>query len=260
MWKLFATAYPADFSPWNAHRTMKIEGPLLPMPQYLSMVRSDAQRWRTVLTLAASFARVPDMVGVAEIRNLVALEVASPATVASVPEGAETPITAVSDRIVRTWGELAQTGEAFARVRVVRFTNQTEVTGVVLRYLKEFPALRLVIVCGCSRLRPGPEVMDGWVLSETEEPQAALFACYMEMVKEEGSGGGSAEGPVLDFQIGQKRRRDNIEVLVFRRVQSDEAERAPKKLKESPEKRPVKKAVMKKRPAQDLGSLLRTFL
>ncbi|KAL4896500.1 hypothetical protein BDV59DRAFT_170801 [Aspergillus ambiguus] len=272
MWKVFATVYPDEFPACEKRWTMTIEGPLLSMPQYLSMVRSDALRWWTVLTLAASFARVPDMVGVAEVRNLVALEVATPTTPpkapvpasVAMPEEAEmdTPMTAVSDRIVRAWAELAQTEGAFAHLRVMRFTNQTEITSAALRYLKDFPALRTVIVCGCPGVSRRAETVDGWALAEMAKPQAALYSCYEKTV----SSSEVQDRPVLEFQVGQKRKTNAIESLVFQRVAGEGAEPARKKLKDGSEgrrgrgRREKKKGVMRNRARQDLGGLLGEFL
>ncbi|KAL4881426.1 hypothetical protein BJY04DRAFT_218243 [Aspergillus karnatakaensis] len=211
MWKLLAAVYPTEFSGVENYRSMKIEGPKLSMREYLGLVKSDSLSWRVVLTLAASYARVPELVGVSEIRNLFALDIATPAKPGSVPEDTDLQVTALTDRIVRAWSELAQTAGAFSHLRVLILRHQTELSRVALHYLRAFPNLQTIVAYGCpgilSACRGSSEV-EGWaVVDQKRLPLVNLYTFYEDNFKTPGGEDlAFAKTPVLDFQIGEKQR------------------------------------------------------
>ncbi|KAB8257198.1 hypothetical protein BDV32DRAFT_127856 [Aspergillus pseudonomiae] len=282
MWKLFATAYPVEFRQISQYRSMKIEGPRLAMRDYLELVKSDSLKWQVVLNLATSFARVPELVGISSIRNLAALEVATPRRAETTPADAtETPVTALSDRIIRSWSELAQTSGAFAHLRVLKLCHQ-DLSGVVLRYLRAFPSLQVIVAYGCpgihSMVTDGLEI-DGWESRPGQDKPPALYELYQASldgeppVMDQGS-------PILDFQIGQtnqesKRVPTKAKTLYLNRTKA--ANRIPTEnlALHIPAKRPKeevsaagepqrrsgpKRAVMRDRKAKDLGEILGNFL
>ncbi|KAL2828742.1 hypothetical protein BDW59DRAFT_43485 [Aspergillus cavernicola] len=208
MWKLFATAYPAEFPKISQYRSMKIEGPRVTMREYLGLVKSDGLNWRVVLSLATSYARVPELVGIADIRNLVALEIAPPSHLGPSSEEVEIPMTALTDRLVRAWSELAQTAEAFSQFRVLILRHQTALSKVALRYLRALPVLQFVVVYKCDGIASavsGGEV-DGWKIAEAKQfPPETLYEFYQASCKGSSGEESGVGTPVLDFQIGQKK-------------------------------------------------------
>lgn len=117
--------------------------------------------WGTVLTVGTQLGTVSEFVDVGNIvGNLVALEL-HPGSLSvqqqlQQQEGMLTPdkpVASLSDRIIRAWSELARTSGAFAHLRVLRLCNQVDVSGLaVLRFLRLFPALRVVIIRGCPKV------------------------------------------------------------------------------------------------------------
>ncbi|KAE8148153.1 hypothetical protein BDV25DRAFT_158857 [Aspergillus avenaceus] len=211
MWKVFATAYPDEFRQIAQHRSMKIEGPRLPMRDYLEMVKSENLRWRTVLTIVNSHARVPEMVDVSSVRNLVALEVSTPPQINSC-EDLETPMAALSDRIVRTWSELAEGSGGFAHVRVLKLCHQ-DLSEVALRYLRALPSLQVILVHDCQGIHSvatSASGAAGWEYRRLpgEEGPPTLYELYQTSLTDQNKAEPTLDrdSPILDFQIGQASR------------------------------------------------------
>ncbi|KAL4936519.1 hypothetical protein BDV06DRAFT_233334 [Aspergillus oleicola] len=274
MWKLLATVYPDQFPKIEPYRSMKIEGPKLSMREYLGLTRSNDMSWRVVLTLAASYARVPELVGISEVKNLVALDIATPANPDALPDDTQIQVTALTDRIIRSWSELAQTTGAFAHLRVLILRHQN-LSKVSLDYLRAFPSLQYVVTFDCpglgSSLAEGD--LDGWTIAKMKHsPPKTLYGFYDANCKSScGKGQLMAETPVLDFQIGQmkskSRRADPLSAVYLQRADDaprvDPEPNARKRNRggtlDSQRDQPRKpKAVMKDR-TKDIGDVLSTF-
>ncbi|KAL4956926.1 hypothetical protein BDW69DRAFT_181061 [Aspergillus filifer] len=275
MWKLLATVYPDHFPKVEPYRSMKVEGPKLSMREYLGLTKSDTLSWRVVLTLAASYARVPELVGISEIKNLVALDVATPADPDTLPDDANVHVTALTDRIIRSWSELAQTTDAFAHLQLLILRHQEDLSKVSLDYLSAFPVLKYIVAFDCpglgSSLADGD--LDGWTVAKLKHsPPKTLYGFYDANCKSlSGKGQLTPESPVLDFQIGQmrskSRRADPHSAVYLQRT--DDAPRVdpePNTRKrnrggtfDSQRDQPRKpKAVMKDR-TKDIGDVLSSF-
>ncbi|KAL6234677.1 hypothetical protein BDW75DRAFT_159430 [Aspergillus navahoensis] len=269
MWKLLATVYPTQLAEVKQYYSIKIEGPKLALKEYLGLTKSDSLSWGVVLTLATSYARVPEIVGISEIRNLCALDVATPAKSDTLPEDTELHLTALTDRIVRAWSELAQTGEAFSHLRVLILQHQTGLSKMALHYLRSFPNLQSVVAFGCpgieSALSGGD--MDGWAVTEVKRfAPATLYEYYKASRKAAGGDSMPAESPVLDFQIGELKKfhgliRAPYSAMYLQRTGGAKlTTRKRKGALEGPREQLRKgKAVMKDR-TQDIGDVLNSFL
>ncbi|KAL4776300.1 hypothetical protein BDW60DRAFT_203346 [Aspergillus nidulans var. acristatus] len=273
MWKLLATVYPAQFAEVEQYRSMKIEGPKLSMREYLGLVKSDSLSWRVVLTLATSYARVPEIVGISEIKNLCALDVATPARLDTLLDSTDLQLTALTDRIVRSWSESAQKGEAFSHLRVLVLQHQTSLSKIALHYLRSFPKLQSVVAFGCPGIESafsGGDV-DGWAVAEVKRSAPATLHEYYEAIcKAAGADSMPAERPVLDFQIGElKDSRESVRApystMSLQRTGGapvGDAELTTRKRKgavEGPREQSRRgKAVMKDR-TRDIGDVLSSF-
>ncbi|PLB36548.1 uncharacterized protein BDW47DRAFT_132741 [Aspergillus candidus] len=273
MWKLLSTAYPTEFRDIAPHYRMKVESPKLTMRQYLDLVKSDNDpSWDVVLTVCGARARVPEMVEMAHVKNLAALEIDSLEREHGESE-LETPVARLNDRIVRTWSELVRGSGAFARLRVLRLQHQGELTGVALRYLRGFPVLRMVVLYDCPGVVDssggrggdrGRVVVDGWVVSRTEWTKdwpSELWETYVESFEDEKEMSG-LQG--LEFQVGQRQekpRRLRKQVVCLQRATDTEAAETVKPAKRSPEtpasgSEKRRRGVMKERKGPDLGGML----
>ncbi|RLL95742.1 hypothetical protein CFD26_103683 [Aspergillus turcosus] len=223
MWKLYATAYPAEFRGVAKYRSMKVSWPQMTLREYWSVVKSDSLSWRAVLTLTPSFARAPELVEIANIKNLVALEIGRPLHLMPMPDNSEPHVAGLNDRIARTWSELAESSGAFTHLRVLRLYCQPDLSPVGIRYLSALPGLCLIIAHGCpalnSFLKGESLAEDGWEVTTTpqftgkscnqmegSEPRT-LYECYQTSFDASSERHAIEEGildrgsPVLNFRI-----------------------------------------------------------
>ncbi|KAL1988178.1 hypothetical protein VTN96DRAFT_708 [Rasamsonia emersonii] len=285
MWKVFCTAYPTEFRKVSKYCEMVIDPPKMPMQEYLSLVKNDACRWVVGLTVCTEYARTPELVEVAHVENIVALEISTPLQTRLVLEDEEVEIAALSDRIVRTWSELAEGSGAFKHLRVLRLCGQQNLSAIVFQYFKAFPSLRVCIAARCSGLTT-QSAMElartyGWQ-AETEGELWKLYKCPASRSSQKSGTVVSWDGdpknmippsvqqdtPVLDFKIGLRRgipRKDSQRVVFWR--EELESGTGVKRRKDSnvavgeemePRKR-SKKPVMKNARQKDLSGLLAEF-
>ncbi|RMJ23068.1 hypothetical protein PHISP_06073 [Aspergillus sp. HF37] len=244
---------------------MKIEGPKMPMENYLGLVKSDTLRWRLALTVATEYARIPELVEIAALKNIVALEVISPPHAQSISDSEGASMATLNNRVVRTWSELAQSSGAFAYLSILRLHHQTELSGVALHYMRDFPSLRFIIVHNCPGVASAGDCTEGWEVAAIPELLSCteLHDCYTGMIDIGEKGGQmlSQDIPVLDFQIGpsihRASKRAGTPVCLRRCEESYTPEPAAKKHKAGgPSGRNrSKKRVMKERKG-DLDSVL----
>lgn len=202
MWKIFATVYPTEFREIEQHRSMKIEEPQISMQEYLGLAKSKSLSWRVVLTLGASYARIPELVGISEIKNLAALDIATPPKQDALPDS-DIQMTALSDRIVRAWSEMAQTADAFSQLRVLIIRNQRYLSKMALHFLKSFPTLQFVVALECPGIASAfsDGGVEGWMVAEVmQSPPDTLYEIYKANCK---AAGIEDSTPVLEFQIGK---------------------------------------------------------
>ncbi|KAH3498753.1 hypothetical protein KXW24_001712 [Aspergillus fumigatus] len=300
MWKLFATVYPAEFRCVAKYRCMKVKWPQMPLREYWSVVKSDTLSWRLVLTLSPSLGRIPELVEIANIKNLVALEIATPLQqVMPMLDSSEPHAAGLNDRIARTWSELAEAPGAFAHLRILRLYCQPDLTPVGIRYLSALPGLRLIIAHGCPNLKPflqGENLdKDRWEVTtipkfviknsdqlEGSEP-LTLYECYQtsfhDSSDEPAVEGGIVDrgSPVLDFRIvpdgsqGLGKRGCSSSTIYFQRIKAsgsrprDPPQKRLKMTGQSPEETSQRgsgsrKPVMRGRNPRDLRDVLSDFL
>ncbi|KKK16088.1 hypothetical protein P175DRAFT_0561181 [Aspergillus ochraceoroseus IBT 24754] len=272
MWKFFATVYPDQFREIEQYRSMKIESPRVSMREYLGLVKSDSLSWRVVLTLGASYARVPELVGIAEIKNLVALEVAALARVEKIQD--ETiPMTALNDRILRTWSELTRTAGAFPHLRVLVLHRQTSLSRTSLRYLETLPSLRSIVAFECPGIASAfshKTEADGWeIMAQEHSPGDNLYDYYrMSLAAVNGPESPTlAERPILDFRVGQKINKGHsaaqsvlcLQRTAASRIVNPELHTRKRKEQSSEAASGARKAVMRPRVTKSIDDMLKDF-
>ncbi|GAD93314.1 conserved hypothetical protein [Paecilomyces variotii No. 5] len=291
MWKLFATAYQVEFRKVSQYRSMKIGFPMMPVQDYLGLVNDDSLNWGVTLFLSTIYARTPDLVGISRIKNLVALDIFTPLHPSfDTPDEALTAV-ALNDRIIRTWCELVRNSGAFRSLRALRLIHQDDVSETLFEYLAVFPSLRMLIVHDCKSLgtgsskafaeRYGWEVRSGppHQLDDYQgmEDTDSIYRLYQETnaLRDCGVTVGACDlavdTPILDFEIGIKRKSNKSQPIVFLRRQADQpriAETVMRKRKltgsdggsASYNSTKSRKPVMKERGKQDITGMLAEFL
>ncbi|KAL1968921.1 hypothetical protein VTN77DRAFT_1282 [Rasamsonia byssochlamydoides] len=286
MWKVFCTAYPIEFSKVSKYCEMVIDPPQMPMRDYLSLVKDDACSWVVGLTVCTEYARTPELVEVANVENIVALEISTPSLAPLTDEDVE--IAALSDRIIRAWSELAETSGAFKHLRVLRLYGQQSLSGIIFQYFDSFPSLRVCIAANCSGITSQSAVelarTYGWQVETGRE----LWERYERPAGHKSGTGVSWDGgnrnqtitppahkdtPLLDFKIGLSWEipRSDSQRIVFWRQEPDETGKTSMGMKRrkdtnlnvgeggmEPRKR-TKKPVMKDARKKDLSGLLAEF-
>ena len=278
VWKLYATVYPSQLRDISPYRSIRIEGPLMPMREYLDSMKSDTLSWGVALTLFTSFASMPELVDIASVKNLVTLELNASSELETLFNDKTTmPMAALNDRVVRTWGELAESGTAFAHLQVLRLSYQEHVSKATLQYLKSFPSLRLLAVYNCPSLSPlfenENQAIEGWQpVADPTHLEAAYTSDeiygYYNFIKESDEKGSSMDRntPILGFQIGREIRRPsksrNIPDTVYLKRQSrhqeqgDASEPPAKRPRQASGPRAARRGTMKARQAKDLDGVL----
>ncbi|GLA15885.1 hypothetical protein AnigIFM62618_002441 [Aspergillus niger] len=209
-WKLFATAYPEQFREVSPYRSYSTKSVKMSMPEYWKVVNSDALSWRAVLSLDPSIARVPDLVEITSIRNLVALEISSPPQTL---HNGESSGVMLSHRVIRSWNELQQSSGAFAHLRLLVLSHQRDLSVQILQYLRDFPSLEIVLALDCgdlTRMSRDEFQVDGWLVDPESNRGGTLYEQYLSITN---AGARKSTGldaaPVLNFEINpsQTERR-----------------------------------------------------
>lgn len=193
----------------------------MPLRDYLSLMKSDSFSWGVTLAINTRFARTSELVDMATVRNLLALEIFTPAQRDTTDDAMDTPFPKFSDRVLKTWSELAQSSGAFAHLRCLRLFNQDSVTAQGIRYLTSFPALQTVVWRNWPRLdsqRTARNEIEGWdvismpadsIRNDEQAPSCrsedSLYHFYRRNHDDEQTDGPAwaRDIPILDFQIGQ---------------------------------------------------------
>ena len=279
MWKLYATVYPSQLRDISPYRCIRIEGPSMPMREYLDSMKSDTLSWGVALTLFTAFASMPELVDIASVKNLVALELNASSEIETLLNDKTTmPMAALNDRVVRTWSELAESGTAFAHLQVLRLSYQEHVSKATLQYLKSFPSLRLLVVYNCPSLsslfESDNQKIAGWqpVVDHSTHLEAAYTSDeiygYYNFIKESDEKGPSMyrNTPILGFQIGREIRRpsksrntpDTVYLKRQNRHQEQEDTTDPpaKRPRQASGPRAARRGTMKARKAKDLDGVL----
>jgi hypothetical protein len=231
MWKLLSTAYPTEF--WKASTYWREQvTPMMPIRNYLGLVNDDSVNWGVALTLATQFATIPELVQIANVKNVFALEISTRWRTHLLSHEDNTQITSLTDRIIRTWSELAQTSQAFKHLRILKLYGQQYLTGLTFEYLDSFPSLSALVVADCKEMISKPmkrlAAQYGWKTEKRlrlERPDetigfdesATAYQCYRRIVgrSEQKQASADQDIPILDFQIEPKYPLSSGSVVIF---------------------------------------------
>ncbi|EEH17276.1 hypothetical protein PABG_07437 [Paracoccidioides brasiliensis Pb03] len=212
MWKIFSTAYPNEFSKMEPHYSLKTSTKKMPLLAYFQLINSPSLSWGTVLSISTDYADLHDLVEISKIINLVALDITAPLFVKpSANEGNDMPIAMLTDRLMRSWSELALRNEAFQNLRVLMLRLQPDITVRVFSYLDRFPSLEVLIAVGCPQFADesakGVGERHGWLTRRVNATNKTVDECFRSYIT-------SANGvddskmleigslPVLEFSLG----------------------------------------------------------
>ena len=108
------------------------------LPQCLN---SPSCAWLTILSLIDVPISPAELARFGELTNLVAVNITNTTSRA---------VSSIDVRSIRGWSEQAASNGSFARLRIMMFGNQDQLTSAVLPYLSAFPALTTFCTHSCS--------------------------------------------------------------------------------------------------------------
>lgn len=228
MWKIFAITHPQALHGKHSVYRFHPESLKMPLHEYFKLLKCDTLSWQSTVSVSIELIALTDLVDISIISNLVSLSVSilRPKRPRTYDDG---PSTVVTDRIVRTWSEVARAGKGFKYLRALIFDCQAELTDQVFPYLNHFPALTVLVISGCPQingekaLRTGAQ--HGWRTSAIDPhkcPFERLKEAYLNIKSAENlaSQPGNAL-PTLHFRLENASlgHRSSTTTYLFRREQ-----------------------------------------
>lgn len=150
MWKLMATAYPRDFRDFCPLYRVYVDEQKMHFSDYIKQLTSPSLRWGTVLTVTTEWFDQASPASLSNITNLMALDISTPLLLKAFHDTAV--LTPLTNRVIRSWAELAAARASFKYLRVVILRSQHEVTEQALAYFAQFPALAALAIINCPRI------------------------------------------------------------------------------------------------------------
>jgi hypothetical protein len=224
---------------------------------------------------------VPELVELADVTNLVSLEVNTSMSGRDTPELQSQEVVSLSNRILRTWSELAETSGAFKHLRVLRLYQQRDLTEQSFGYLSRLPSLEYCVLAMCDRMTQKSAIKtassQGWNIIE-DFPDQVTFQFSPLAVSKNLDGGTNwrdrpdgqipaslpADIPTLDFSIGQRHEKLRGDVIIMHRKDAHKGNKRSLSDTVSSEndrgaQKKTRKPVMKQR-GKDLSGMLADFL
>ncbi|KAI5303796.1 hypothetical protein KEM56_007179 [Ascosphaera pollenicola] len=212
MWQQLSAAYPKHFYDVARYRYMRVSDLKVPFAEYLREIRDEACRWGVALTLATDFTRLSELLTLSNLSNLVALEIKTQLARQLSAQGESVPVR-MTDRVIRSWSELASNGKAFQNLRLLMLRLQPDATEHIFSYLRQFPSLAGIAVVECPNLMTDKAIevaeQNGWSVyvmkkrTQTCKPLYVLLTDYLESTDAKTDAGLARlkRTPLLEFAV-----------------------------------------------------------
>lgn len=152
MWQQLCAAFPQRFYDVSKYRCLRVSELKVPFAEYLREINDGACRWGVVFTLATDYVRAPELLAVSKLNNLVGFEIKT--QLARQARKEDQPVAAqLTDRMFRSWSELASNGTAFQNLRLLVLRRQPDITEHIFTYLRLFPSLAGIATVECPNLK-----------------------------------------------------------------------------------------------------------
>ncbi|KIW11629.1 hypothetical protein PV08_10931 [Exophiala spinifera] len=148
IWRIFAVSYPGadEFGHPDYRHRVDILHPVLPYTDYFTGITSNGLHWLACLRVSPKQMSTPDVVSIHKVTNLAVLDLSDGQI------SLDNRTSPFDERIMRSWAELAEAGQAFQHLRVVLFGWQEHVCKWIFKYVDAFPSLCHIIVTDCPRM------------------------------------------------------------------------------------------------------------
>ncbi|KIW28509.1 uncharacterized protein PV07_08168 [Cladophialophora immunda] len=147
-WRTLATAYPSpeEFGRHEYRYLLDIKFLDMPVTDYFNGLTSKELKWLTCLRISSKEMATSSLVSVHTITNLAVLDLSDGQ--ATIDNG----VSKFDERVLRSWAELARSGETFQHLRVIMFGWQEHLSDWIFKYADCFPSLCHIIVTDCPRM------------------------------------------------------------------------------------------------------------
>lgn len=146
IWRTFSIAYGSDFASRSHRYFLDIKSPSIQLTDYFSGINSNSFKWLTCLRVSPKQISVPMLVALSSIINLSVLDLSDGQLYIENREST------FDIRVMRTWSELATTGRAFQKLRVLMLGWQEKVDSWIFNLLAAFPKLNMFILTDCHKI------------------------------------------------------------------------------------------------------------
>jgi hypothetical protein len=147
-WRTFATVYPGaeEFGRRRYRHLLRLRQLPLPLVSYYQDFTSPETRWHICLRVSPNQLNTQDLVSIHSILNLAILDLSG-----SGNEYGDV-VSNFDERLMRSWAELAATGQAFQQLRGLMFGWQENLSDWLFKYTPRFPSLCYIIITDCPKL------------------------------------------------------------------------------------------------------------
>ncbi|KAJ5611736.1 hypothetical protein N7528_008841 [Penicillium herquei] len=173
MWKVMAANYE-EFRKQTPSYIFTANNIALPITQYFDLLDTKECNWRAMLSVSSDLADNPELVALAQMTNLVALEINQhmnprPIRQAQVQSAEHAPRDGISDSVVLSWLETAESQNTLQHLRVLRLSSQKLVNWRTFTHLSRLPELQIIVLHDCeiitkslARDKGGPVYHGDW--------------------------------------------------------------------------------------------------
>lgn len=151
LWKIFTTIYPW-FRDNGPTYNLTAYRPKNPLAQYFELMNEDDCAWGATLVVAPSLTDAHNLVSIANIKNLVGLEISTYQRNRGYIGDPDEHKGDLEDKVVRSWMEMALQDGCLQHLRILRFAHQHRITPNILWMLGKLPALELIVIHDCPMI------------------------------------------------------------------------------------------------------------
>ncbi|KAL8902228.1 MAG: hypothetical protein Q9192_000103 [Flavoplaca navasiana] len=140
-WKVFASVFANQRNDRPVNKMLVLSESTTNLLECIMHIVSPSFQFITFLTLSNISCSRRDLIQLSRLTNLGMLRITT-----GYPDSTGVSL---EDRIIRAWGRAAAESGAFTKLRILVSKYQTHLTSKVFAYLRDFPALDVVVLDGC---------------------------------------------------------------------------------------------------------------
>ncbi|OAG44123.1 hypothetical protein AYO21_01580 [Fonsecaea monophora] len=147
-WRTLAAAYPSseEFGRREYRYLLDIKQLSVPITEYFNGITSKELQWLVCLRISPKQMAISSLVSIHTILNLAVLDLSDGQVTI------DNNLSKFDERVLRSWADLARSGEAFQHLRVILFGWQEHLSDWIFKYTEFFPSLCQIIITDCPKM------------------------------------------------------------------------------------------------------------